>query len=283
MNTDYIATGELFSERYILPRHLGISSRQVNYWKERVILPFFEKEKHGKMNIPQAVWLYTINELTKLGIDTKRLAQLAKDVWDLPREEKYYDSTIEYHINKKVNPLDEAHINSLKNTKDDELLMNTLRTENNPFTDAIKASIFLDKSPSSLLYFPNTGEHRFIMGDIKLSLKLNSLIQQESFICIPFIGFIQKIVTIEFEMAKGDLRYLSQIENQLKDIILFKSPKYIELVVDNEKIAPLIIREEHKRSQQLADFILNNKLPKNSKLLIEPRSQDNYKLTLITK
>jgi hypothetical protein len=235
------------------------------------------------MNIPQAVWLYTINELTKLGIDTKRLAQLAKDVWDKPRREKYLDSIYEYHINKKVNPLDEAHINLLKNTKNDELLMNTLRTENNPFTDAIKASIYIKKSPSSLLYFPNTGEHTFIMGDIIPALKLNSLMNQETCVCIPLIGFIKKIVTLEFEIAKGDLSYLSQIENQLKDIILYKSPKYIELVADNEKIAPLIIREEHKRSQQLADFILNNKLPKNSKLLIEPRSQDNYKLTLITK
>ncbi|PQB03317.1 hypothetical protein BST83_18625 [Polaribacter filamentus] len=283
MNTDYIATGELFSERYILPRHLGISSRQVNYWKERVILPFFEKEKYGKMNIPQAVWLYAINELTKLGIDTKRLAQLAKDVWDLPREEKYLDSIFEYHLNKKVNRLDDVHISSLKIMLDDELLMNTLRTENNPFTDAIKASIYIEKSPSSLLYFPNTGEHTFIIGDITPTLKLNSLMNQETSICIPLIGFIKKIVTIEFEMIEGDLAYLSQIENQLKDIILFKSPKYIELVIDNEKIKPLIITEQHKKGEQLANFILSNKLPKNSKLLIEPRSQDNYKLTLITK
>jgi hypothetical protein len=48
MNTDYIATGELFSERYILPRYLDISSRQVNYWKERVILPFLKKRNMAK-------------------------------------------------------------------------------------------------------------------------------------------------------------------------------------------------------------------------------------------
>lgn len=47
--------------------------------------------------------------------------------------------------------------------------------------------------------------------------------------------------------------------------------------------APLVIREQHKGAKQLADFILNNKLPESSKLLIEPRSQDNYKLTLITR
>jgi len=283
MNTDYITIGKLFSEKYILPRHLNITSRQVNYWKERKVLPFFEKEKHGKMNIPEAVWLYTINELTKLGIDTQRLAQLAKDVWDKPREEKYLDSLIKNELNRKVNRLDHVLINSLKGMLDDEELMKTTRTQNNPFTDAIKASIYIEKAPSSLLYFPNTGEHTFIIGDITPSLKLNSLMNQETSICIPLIGFIKKIVTIEFEMIKGDLGYLSQIENQLKDIILFKCPKYIELVIDNEKIEPLIITEQHKRGEQLANFILNNKLPKNSKLLIEPRSQDNYKLTLITK
>jgi hypothetical protein len=245
--------------------------------------PFFEKEKHGKMNIPKAVWLYIINELTKLGIDTKGLAQLAKDVWDLPREEKYLYSIFEYHINKKVNRLDEVRNSSLKNIRDDGLLMNTLRTENNPFTDAINASIYIEKYPSSLLYFPNTGEHTFIMGDITPTLKLNSLTNQETSIFNPLIGFIKKIVTITFEMIDGDLAYLSQIENQLKDIILFKSPKYIKLVIDNEKIKPLTITEKHKRSEQLANFILNNKLPKNSKLLIEPRLKDNYKLTLITK
>jgi hypothetical protein len=45
---DYIKTGKLFSQKYVLPRHLNITSRQVNYWKERIILPFFEKEKHVK-------------------------------------------------------------------------------------------------------------------------------------------------------------------------------------------------------------------------------------------
>ena len=54
-------------------------------------------------------------------------------------------------------------------------------------------------------------------------------------------------------------------------------------MVDDDKIKPLIIREEHKRAEQLAAFFLNNKLPKNARLLIEPRSQDNYKITILTK
>ena len=42
---ELIRLGTLISEKYLLPeKHLGISSRQVNYWKTREILPFFEKE-----------------------------------------------------------------------------------------------------------------------------------------------------------------------------------------------------------------------------------------------
>ena len=36
--------------------------------------------------------------------------------------------------------------------------------------------------------------------------------------------------------------------------------------MDNDNIKPLIIREEHKKAKQLADFFLNNKLPKTAKL-----------------
>ena len=101
--------------------------------------------------------------------------------------------------------------------------------------------------------------------------------------CIPLMPFIEQIVSVEFQRVKKDITYLNQIENQIREIFMFKSPKYIELLVDNDNIKPLIIREEHKKAKQLADFFLNNKLPKTAKLLIEPRAQDNYKLTILTK
>lgn len=279
----YQFVGDLFSEQYVLPRHINISSRQVNYWKGKKILPFFTKEKHGKMNIPQSVWLFTINELSKLGIDSTRLAQLSKDVWDKPRQEKYLDHLMQKELSKNKNRMESGELHRIEHMLEDERLMRTLRTENNYFTDAVKATITNDKTPSSLLYFPNKGTHFFVVGDVKPTLKINNLMQQEPFVCIPLVGFIKTIVTIEFENIQRDSSYLSQIENQLKDIIIYKRPKYIELVTDNEQIKPLIIREEHKNAEQLAAFFLQNKLPKNAKLLIEPRAQDNYKLTLITK
>ena len=56
----YIREGEKRSEKYLLPKDIGITSRQVNYWKGRKVLPFFEDNKHGKMDIYQAIWLSII-------------------------------------------------------------------------------------------------------------------------------------------------------------------------------------------------------------------------------
>jgi hypothetical protein len=282
MENNIILIGKLLSERYILPKHLGISSRKVSYWKERIILPFFTKDKHAKMNITEAVWLFVVNELTIIGVDSKRLEALAEDVWDKPRKEGYLDKKLDKLMasndSKKAGTVD-----LYKALKKDKILITTLEQETNPFSDSVLESVLIKKNPISLFYFPSTGEHHFSTGDKELPLKLLNLTNEVTFICIPIMPFVKTIVSVEFNMVQKEFSYLSEIENQIKDIVLYKAPKYIELVVDRENIAPLVIREQHKGAKQLADFILNNKLPKSSKLLIEPRSQDNYKLTLITR
>ena len=60
---ELIKMGKLISDKHFLPKDLEISSRQINYWKERDIIPFFEKEKKGFMNLSEALWLLIINEL----------------------------------------------------------------------------------------------------------------------------------------------------------------------------------------------------------------------------
>jgi hypothetical protein len=57
----------------------------------------------------------------------------------------------------------------------------------------------------------------------------------------------------------------------------------VEIAIDDGNIKSRKITEKHVRQEELADFFLKNKIPKGSKLLIDPRSQDNYNLTLITK
>ena len=284
MNNDLVFKLDLMDQRYTLPKYFGISPRMVTYWKSKVVLPFFDTGKKGKMNVPQALWVCLIQELSTFGINTTKLAELAKIVWDEPREKGYFKSKLEKHIAflKKQNIVDSS-IDAFEFILNDSKLLSTHGMEINPFSDAVIDSILIDKKPMSFYYFPKTGEYHIRDGNKAITEKFLEMINDKAYMCIPLMPFIEQIVSVEFERVNKDIAYLSQIENQIREIVMFKSPKYIELLIDNDNIKPLIIREDHKKAKQLADFFLNNKLPKTARLLIEPRSQDNYKLTNLTK
>ena len=284
MNNDLVFKLDLMDQRYTLPKYFGISPRMVTYWKSKVVLPFFDTGKKGKMNVPQALWVCLIQELSTFGINTTKLAELAKMVWDEPREKGYFKSKLEKHIAflKKQNIVDSS-IDAFEFILNDSNLLHFHGMEINPFTDAVIDSILVDKKPMSFYYFPKTGEYHIRDGNKAITEKFLEMINDKAYMCIPLMPFIEQIVSVEFQRVKKDIAYLTQIENQIREIIMFKSPKYIELLVDNDNIKPLIIREDHKKAKQLADFFLNNKLPKTARLLIEPRAQDNFKLTILTK
>ena len=284
MDSDLDFKLALMDQRYTLPKYFGISPRMVTYWKSKIVLPFFDTGKKSKMNVPQALWVCLIQELSEFGINTTKLAELAKMVWHEPRKKGYFKSKLEKHIallQKQKNV--DSSVEVLKSILNDPLLLHFHGMEINPFTDAVIECILVDKKPMSFYYFPKTGEYHIRDGNKAITEKFLDLINDKAYMCIPLMPFIEQIVSVEFQRVKKDITYLNQIENQIREIIMFKSPKYIELLVDNENIKPLIIREEHKKAKQLADFFLNNKLPKTAKLLIEPRAQDNYKLTILTK
>ena len=284
MDKDLVFKLDLMDQRYTLPKYFGVSSRMVTYWKSKVVLPFFDTGKKGKMNVPQALWVCLIQELSTFGINTTKLAELAKMVWDEPRQNGYFKSKLERHIIflKKQKVVDSSLVGFESVLKDSNLL-DTLGMEINPFSDAVIDSILIDKKPMSFYYFPKTGEYHIRDGNKAITEKFLEMINDKAYMCIPLMPFIEQIVSVEFQKVNKDIAYLSQIENKIRDIIMFKSPKYIELLIDNDNIKPLIIREDHKKAKQLADFFLNNKLPKTARLLIEPRAQDNYKLTILTK
>ena len=284
MDSDLDFKLALMDQRYTLPKYFGISPRMVTYWKSKVVLPFFDTGKKGKMNVPQALWVCLIQELSTFGINTTKLAELAKMVWDEPREKGYFKSKLEKHIAflKKQNIVDSS-IDAFEFILNDSKLLSTHGMEINPFSDAVIDSILIDKKPMSFYYFPKTGEYHIRDGNKAITEKFLEMINDKAYMCIPLMPFIEQIVSVEFQRVKKDIAYLTQIENQIREIIMFKSPKYIELLVDNDNIKPLIIREDHKKAKQLADFFLNNKLPKSARLLIEPRAQGNYKLTILTK
>ncbi len=284
MNSDLDFKKDLLGQRFTLPKYFGISPRMVTYWKTKEVLPFFDAGKKAKMNVPQALWLCLVDELSAFGINTTKLAELAKMVWLEPREKGYFKSKLERHITflKKQKVVDTS-LGAYEFILNDPLSLHFHGMEINPFSDAVIDSILIDKKPMSFYYFPKTGEYHIRDGNKAITEKFLEMINDKAYMCIPLMPFIEQIVSVEFQRVNKDIAYLSQIENQIREIVMFKSPKYIELLIDNDNIKPLIIREDHKKAKQLADFFLNNKLPKTARLLIEPRAQDNYKLTILTK
>ena len=98
MNSDLDFKKDLLGQRFTLPKYFGISPRMVTYWKTKEVLPFFDAGKKGKVNVPQALWLCLVHELSAFGINTTKLAELAKMVWLEPREKGYFKSKLERHI-----------------------------------------------------------------------------------------------------------------------------------------------------------------------------------------
>ncbi|MBU3821254.1 hypothetical protein KO566_04210 [Flavobacteriaceae bacterium XHP0103] len=282
---------QIFEHCDIAPIELGITPRQINYWIKKILIPFVERQDINenkrlgrvRLNLANAIWAYIIKELLDVGVSSKRLAKLAKKVWDKPRKDKYADKVIRKTINRNNGSISNEDIEILKNTLEDDLLMGTLRMEINPFTDMIKSWLLNKEVPHALVYIPKTGEHEFLMNDGKLNLKLASLALESSIVTVPLAPILLKVVSIDIDSPKPTLGYLNSIEQQIRDIVVFKKPKEVQIVFENGQLKPIIITEKHKTKEQLARYILENKIEKGSKMLIDIRSQGNYKLTLIKK
>lgn len=294
----------VYNQRDISPAQLGITSRQINYWIDKALVPYVEKQqpkepvvdgfdsrindvmdtktKWIRLNLSQAVWVCIIKELIAFGVHVDKLMELTKSVWQKPRRDKYADDVFKYHIEKNKLNLSEETINFLKGALNDELLMeHHFRTIINPFTDMIKSAILREVLPHSMLYVPETNHFQFIVGGTELILDLSSVFLQHPMISLPMAPIIAKVLAVDFGNEKKDLTYLTDIEKQLRDIVVFKRPKLIEIAFQEQHIKPITLTEQHKTREALARYILENKIAKGSKLLIDIRSQDNYKLTLI--
>lgn len=106
---------------------------------------------------------------------------------------------------------------------------------------------------------------------------------QHPMISLPIVPIISRVLAVDFGNEKKDLPYLNDIEKQIRDIVVFKRPKVIEIAFEENHIKPITVTEKHKSREELARYILDHKIAKGSKLLIDIRSQENYKLTLISK
>lgn len=278
-----IELGKLLSETSIVREDLGVSSRQVSYWKDRKIFPFLTKEKKGLMNIPEALWLLIINELSTIGVDTKKLTRLSYEVWVKPYYEKYADTLFKQEIANNKS-LKKEEKDWLEHYLETEFIMDSVfRREINPFTTAIKTCLTNRGNVISLLYCPRKDEHCFNFNNMELTSNLNNIYYRESIISIPIIPLLNKLIGAEMKNSKNDLNYLTSLENQIRRIVFFDKPKLLEIVLEGEnKITSHKITEGHKNATELSNFFLTNKLPLGAKVLIEPRSQGNYKITIKT-
>jgi hypothetical protein len=162
----------------ISPAQLGVTSRQINYWIDKAVVPFVQKQqskedtlkekyvlisekddtktKWIRLNLSQAVWVCIVKELLSFGVSIEKLAELARSVWQKPREDKYADDVLKYHIRDNINNLPEEKINFFKYALTDDFLMeNDFRTHINPFTDMIKYAFKRKGLPHSILYVPS--------------------------------------------------------------------------------------------------------------------------------
>ncbi|MEN9876899.1 MAG: hypothetical protein RLZZ529_1896 [Bacteroidota bacterium] len=278
---NYIKLGAILNDKFILASDIGLTARQVSFWKSKQIVPFLVKDQKGFLNIPEILWLLIVNELAEIGVDTKHIAKLSSDIWIKPFQEQYADKVLkrELLINSELNESDK---NWIKYYLGFEPIMETLfRKEINPFTDAIKTCLIEKSNLISLIFCPGTGEHFFNLNSVSLTSDLNNLCYGKTLITIPLVPLLEKIVGFQIEKRESDLEYLSSLENQLRRVLFFDRPKLLEIELDNKgEVKVFKITEQHKKAEELAKFFLNNTLPLGSKILIEPRAQGNFKVTI---
>jgi hypothetical protein len=121
----------------ISPALLEVTSRQINYWIDHGVIPFAEKEqsvdgvddqkinktKWIRLNLAQAVWVCIVKELISYNVSIENIKELARNIWQKPREEKYADKIFKEHIKNKKKILSDKTVATLKQNLEDELLM----------------------------------------------------------------------------------------------------------------------------------------------------------------
>ena len=291
---------KVFDTNFINPSVLNITSRRINYWIDKKLMPFTERQENStkktqydrkserkwvRLSLAQSVWAYIIDELLSYKISLEKLEKLTENIWQKPRVERYADKVLKNHIDKNPVGLSEKSLQELISFLQDEMHMeNYIRTIINPFTDAIKSAFTKRELPHSLLYAPESNSHAIHSGDQALILDLGSKFMQSTMICIPLVPIMARVMASEFnDERKTDLYYLNNIERQIRGIVVFKKPKEVVIAFENDSIKPITVTEQHKTRERLARYILENKIKKGSKLLIDIRSSGNYKITLIQK
>ena len=72
---------KFLSEQKFTAKDLSVTSRQLNYWKTKDVVPFLKKNRMTILNLSEALYLTLIAELSTIGVETKKLEKLSTSIW----------------------------------------------------------------------------------------------------------------------------------------------------------------------------------------------------------
>ena len=260
------AVARTFESHHITPKDLGISSRQVNYWKQSIALPYFQNEKHLKMNVYQGLWLEILHSLTKMGISTKRLNALSRKVWLEPRESDYYRNLVRAELDHPTSSIQEK--DQFHRILEDTLLLETMASEITPFTVGISQLIRTSISLFQFNYFPQSGEWCFSGAIVDPEERGTQRMSREPYVVVPLARLFNDLVSIEIIKSEGDTQLMDIELVEALNLIHQKKPRYVVAAIEGHHQEFQFVYHDTRTLSELIAFLKSNDLKKGSRVLL---------------
>ena len=264
-----------FSIWSIKPKDFGVTSRKVNYWKSKGLLPFVLDEKHLVMNIYQGLWFHIIQQLTNLGVSSDELFKLGKKIW---YDNQAYDELLISELNHPHSRLSEHERELLKGINNDPVLMQTMRQEITDFTLTLTELFVNNKKQIDFNYYPETNDWA-LTGEIKdLDLKRVNEVR----IAIPLTDMFNKLIARELNVTGNCSDLFEDTYQDLLEIVQRKKPKYVEFIINEKKGKFSCVYESSKTMEDIIRYLRNNDLPQDASIAINKRNASHYVFRIIT-
>lgn len=264
-----------FSIWSIKPKDFGVTSRKVNYWKSKGLLPFVLDEKHLVMNIYQGLWFHIIQQLTNLGVSSDELFKLGKKIW---YDNQAYDELLISELNHPHSRLSEHERELLKGINNDPVLMQTMRQEITDFTLTLTELFVNNKKQIDFNYYPETNDWA-LTGEIK---DLDPKRVNEVRIAIPLTDMFNKLIATELNVTGNCSDLFEDTYQDLLEIVQRKKPKYVEFIINEKKGKFSCVYESSKTMEDIIRYLRNNDLPQDASIAINKRNASHYVFRIIT-
>jgi hypothetical protein len=260
------AVAQTFGSYHITPKDLGITSRQVHYWKQSIGLPYFQDEKHLKMNLYQALWLEILHSLSKMGVSTKQLDALSRKVWLEPIEMGYYRNLVLAEIQHPSGSISEKDY--YHRILEDPRLMDAMAQEINPFTVGIGQMV---KTPMSLFqfnYFPQSDYWCFSGAIADPKEEGVQRMTREPYVAIPLARLFSDLVSMEIIKSEGCTELMDAELVDALNLIYQKKPRYVIAATKGHHQEFQFVYHDTRTLSELISFLKSNDLKKGSRVLL---------------